>query len=67
MKIEMKFPCGYEVKIVTGFLDSLNLSGEIIGTTCPIHGRKCSIFPELAELSKLDKKGKKRVQRGKKG
>lgn len=39
MKIEIKFPCGYEMKITTGFWDTM--SGELSGTSCPIHGRKC--------------------------
>lgn len=57
LKVEVKFPCGYEMR-ASGWAMFSDMDLPV-PDTCPIHGKKCSMFPELAELSKLDKKKKK--------
>lgn len=41
MILEIKYPCGTEIKLKTGFLDWLNglMVDECLA--CPIHGTKC--------------------------
>ncbi len=42
MKFEVKFPCGYEVKIKQGFFQMFFVGRFIpVGDLCPIHGIKC--------------------------
>lgn len=39
MKMEVKFPCGYEMTIETGLKDMFNLYD--LPDKCPIHGKNC--------------------------
>ncbi len=47
MRMEVKFPCGYEIKFRTSFLDMFTLDGSVKPEICSIHGKKCCRTPYL--------------------
>jgi len=52
MKVEIKFPCGYEIKVETIIQDFY-----FDETRCPLHGKRCSHKSSSAQHNnKVDKK-----------
>lgn len=59
LKIEVKFPCGYEMK-ASGWAMFSDMDLPV-PDTCPVHGKKCNTYPEFDEILRLmDKKVKKK-------
>jgi len=51
VRIDLKFPCGYELKIIThGFFMTAHIDDEL--NICPLHGKNCTRTPYLGKKKK---------------